>query len=403
MRCRPKQKIAQVRGPDVGAALVLQGYLKRVGCQRLCGYKRAVANSKSSAGPNTGIDARKKDHLRIAASGEAGFRNKTSLFEEVDFVHQSLSELALADVNLETEILGHRMSAPIFIAGMTGGTEEASAINQDLAKAAETYSLGFGVGSQRAMAEHPELAATFQVRDVAPNVFLVGNIGAVQAKEIGVKRVEKLIEDIGANALAIHLNPAQELVQENGDRDFTGLLKTIKELANGLSVPVLAKETGCGFSLETASALQSAGVAAVDVSGAGGTSWTAVEALRASKGSKSASLGEELWDWGIPTAASATVCARNGLEVIATGGIRSGRDIACALALGAKAGGLAAPFLKAQREGGYDKICEVIENLMESIRAIFLLTGSKDLAALQKAPKRLGPELLGWLHALGIR
>lgn len=349
------------------------------------------------------ITSRKQDHIRIAASGQASFRGKTSLLEEVDFVHQSLPEMALSDVDLTTTFLGSSLSAPLVIAGMTGGTEEAGAINSDLARAAEKFGLGFGVGSQRAMAEDASLGKTFAVRDAAPNVFLMGNIGAVQARDLGIGAIEKLVGRLGANALAIHLNPAQELVQENGDRNFSGLLDVIGELVKTLSVPVVVKETGCGISPDVAKAVKALGGRAVDVSGAGGTSWTAVEALRAGEGSAAQDLGEELWDWGIPTAVSTAACAKEGLEVVATGGLRSGLDVVRALALGATCGGFAAPILRAHRSGGYDAVCEGLTRLIASIRAVCLLVGCKSVQDISSVQIRVGPQLSSWLHDLGIR
>ncbi|HWU90126.1 MAG TPA: type 2 isopentenyl-diphosphate Delta-isomerase, partial [Kofleriaceae bacterium] len=283
------------------------------------------------------IAKRKADHLEVAASGRAEFA-KTTLLEHVHLVHQALPELALDEIELGTELIGRRLRAPLVITGMTGGTAEAAAINRDLARAAEAAGVALGVGSQRAMDEHPELAASYVVRDVAPDVVLIGNVGAVQALAMGPARAVELAKRIGADALAIHLNPGQELIQEHGDRDFRGVIDAIRRVIDASPIPVLVKETGCGLSPEAARALAGAGVHTVDVAGAGGTSWVAVEALRAQEGSGAAALGAELWDWGLPTAVSVVACARAGHAVIASGGLRSGLDVARALALGARAG-----------------------------------------------------------------
>jgi isopentenyl-diphosphate delta-isomerase len=285
---------------------------------------------------------------------------------------------------------------------MTGGTDEAAEINRDLARAAGELGLGFGVGSQRAMALHPELEATFRVRDAAPDVFLIGNLGVVQARQFGVDRVAALAERIGADAMAIHLNPAMEVIQDDGDRDFGGALATIEQLVQRLPIPVIAKETGCGLSPQAARALAGVGVRAVDVSAAGGTSWVAVEARRAAPDSDAAALGEELWDWGIPTAVSTAACARAGLETIATGGLRTGLDVARALALGATAGGLAAPVLRAHRDGGYAGAHRYLRRVVQSIRTVALLCGCSAASELATAPRHLGPELSGWLRDLGL-
>ncbi len=349
------------------------------------------------------IAKRKADHLEVAASGRADFRARSTLLEDVHLVHQSLPELAVEEIDLSTELLGRRLAAPIVISGMTGGTEEAARINRDLAVTAEALGIAFGVGSQRAMALHPELEATFQVKDAAPGVFLIGNLGAVQARELGAERVAELAARIGADAMAIHLNPAQEMIQEKGDRDFRGALGAIADLVATLAIPVLVKETGCGLSREAARALHGIGVRAVDVSGAGGTSWVAVEAERAAPGSAARSLGEELWDWGIPTAISVVACAREGLSVVATGGLRSGLDVARALALGATAGGLAAPVLRAQRAGGAAEAQRFLAQVTRSLQTVALLCGCRRAADLARAPRHLGAELGGWLDDLGLR
>lgn len=349
------------------------------------------------------ITQRKADHIEVAASGSADFKERSTLLEDVHLIHQALPELAIEDIDLTTEIAGLKLGAPIVISGMTGGTAEAGQINRDLAKAAELAGLAFGVGSQRAMALHPELEDTFQVRDVAPDVVLIGNLGVVQARAFGPARVAELAKRLGANAMAIHLNPAMELIQEDGDRDFRGGIDTIAGLVDKLSMPVIVKETGCGLSPQVAQCLAHIGVRAVDVSGAGGTSWVAVEARRAREDSAAQRLGNELWDWGIPTAVSVAACAQYGLQVIATGGLRSGLDVARALALGASAGGLAAPVLRRQREGGREGVERYLDELTSSLRTITLLCGCKRASDLARAPRHLGAELRTWLHDLGLR
>jgi isopentenyl-diphosphate delta-isomerase len=250
------------------------------------------------------------------------------------------------------------------------------------------------------MAEHPELAASYQVREVAPDVVLFGNVGAVQALAMGPARVAELARQIGADALCVHLNPGQELIQERGDRDFRGITAGIARLVAALPVPVIVKETGCGLSAEAARTLANAGVETVDVAGAGGTSWVAVEAVRAADGSASAALGAELWDWGVPTAVSVALCARARLTVIASGGLRSGYDVARAIALGARCGGMAAPMLRAQRAGGEPGVRALIEQVTASIRAVCVLTGSRTPAELARAPRHLGAQLRAYLEDL---
>jgi isopentenyl-diphosphate Delta-isomerase len=347
------------------------------------------------------ISRRKADHLDVAASGRAEAVRST-LLEHVQLIHQALPELGVDEIDLSTELVGKRLAAPLVITGMTGGTAEAAQVNRDLARAAQARGVAFGLGSQRAMSEHPELISTYQVRDVAPEVILFGNVGAVQAKAMGAAGVIELAQRIDANAICIHLNPGQELIQDHGDRDFRGLVAVIRALIATSPLPVIVKETGCGLSPQAARALAGAGVTTVDVSGAGGTSWVAVEAVRAVAGSASHALGTELWDWGVPTAVAVVACARAGLTTIASGGLRSGYDVARALALGARAGGMAAPFLRAQRAGGEAGVIEMIDRVTAAIRAVCLLTGSRTPHELARAPRHLGSPLRAFLTDLGL-
>jgi len=347
------------------------------------------------------IARRKADHLEVAASGRAN-AGRSTLLDEVHLVHQALPELALDDIDLATELVGKRLAAPLVITGMTGGTAEAAAVNRDLARAAQEAGIALGLGSQRAMAEHPELAASYEVRDIAPDLVLFGNVGAVQAAAMGPAKVIELGKRIGADAMCVHLNPGQELIQEHGDRDFRGLVAAIARLVEASPVPVIVKETGCGLSAQAARALVGAGVHTVDVSGAGGTSWVAVEAVRAGDGSDAAALGQELWDWGVPTAVAVVGCVREKLVTIASGGVRSGSDIARALALGARAGGMAAPMLRAQRAGGVDGVRAAIDRVTRAIRAVCLLTGSRRASDLARAPRHLGAPLRTFLDDLDL-
>ncbi len=326
------------------------------------------------------ISQRKKDHLALCAGDNVNFRDKTTLFEQVELVHCALPEFHADSVSSEVTLLGKTLTAPIIVAAMTGGTDEAAAINQDLARAANTLGLGFGLGSQRAMIVRPHTAWTFKVREHAPDVLLFGNLGVVQARSMTTQQIADMCHETGVDALCIHLNPAMEICQPGGDRE--------------LHVPVIAKETGCGLSRAVATKIHECGVRHVDVSGAGGTSWVAVEAHRAVDDERE--LADELWDWGIPTAASLLQLQGLGLTTIATGGLRSGSDVAKAIALGATAGGLAAPVLKAYRAGGYDGALAFLKRLINTVRSIQLLTGSHDIAELQRCPRVLGPTLARW-------
>jgi len=362
---------------------------------------RELGVSASDLQPD--IRKRKADHLALVASGQVDFRQKGTLLDEVMLVHQALPEMHLDEVDLSTPMLGKALRAPVLVAGMTGGTPEAAAVNKDLALAAQTLGLGFGLGSQRAMLLHPELAWTYQVRDVAPDILLLANLGFVQARQMTTAAVRELIKAVGADALCIHLNPAMELIQAGGDRDFRGGVETLRRLSNELGIPIIAKETGCGISREAGIAARDAGVAAIDVSGAGGTSWVGVETKRADPREGAIELGEEFWDWGIPTAASVAMCADLGIPIIATGGLRSGSDVARAIALGATAGGLAAPALRAQREGGYDGALRFLQSVVASVRTATFLSGCQTSADLRGAPKVVGPQLQAWISTIAAQ
>jgi isopentenyl-diphosphate delta-isomerase len=343
------------------------------------------------------ISRRKADHIELTVNGDVGFKQTTTLFECVRFVHDALPELDFDQVDTSTTILGKRLRAPILIAGMTGGTERARDINHVLASIAEERGYGFGLGSQRAMLKRPDSAETYQVRKSAPNALLLGNIGVVQARSMSVSEVEDLVAAVGADALCVHLNPAMELVQEEGDRDFRGCVDTLARLGESLSVPVIAKETGCGLSRRVAQKLTGAGIRHVDVSGAGGTSWVAVETLRAT--AERRSLGERFWEWGIPTAASVALMAEHGFRTIfSTGGMKDGLDVAKAIALGAHAGGFARNALQALERGGRDGAVRMLEGIETELKTAMLLTGAGNLAELRTAPKLIVGELADWLR-----
>jgi isopentenyl-diphosphate delta-isomerase len=344
------------------------------------------------------ISGRKADHLRLCASDGVDFQRKSTLLEHVALIHEAMPECHLDAVSLTTELLGKTLKAPIIISGMTGGTPEAEAINRDLARVAEQHGIGFGLGSQRAMLLRPETARTYAVRDVAPNVLLLGNLGLVQARSMETAAVARLAADVGADALCLHLNPAMELVQPGGDRDFREGYATIERLIRELSVPLLIKETGCGISRRTAQRLRDLGVRHIDVGGAGGTSWVGVEALRLE--SHAAGLAHELWDWGIPTAAAIAASDDLGLEIIATGGLRSGADAAAALSLGARAAGLAAPLLRAHSRAGFEGASAFVGELVASLRAHVFLAGCRAAHELQRCPKVLSPQLDAWIASL---
>ena len=347
------------------------------------------------------IGRRKDEHIALASSDAVAFRERTTLLEQVTLIHDSLPELALDEIDLRTELLGKTLRAPIVIAAMTGGTERAGSINRELAAIAEARGYALGLGSQRAMQKDPSVAATFRVRDVAPTALLLGNLGVVQARDESTSEIAELVASVGADALCVHMNPAQEMVQPGGDRDFRGGLETFAKLVGELSVPIVAKETGCGVSARVAKALRDVGVETIDVSGAGGTSWVAVETLRADGAARA--LGERFWDWGIPTAVSVAWVSRAGLAPIATGGIKSGLDVARAIALGARAAGIARPVLQALQGGGRAGAEAFLDQIEAELRTAMLLCGAGTLDELRTAPRVLGAELGRWIDAGDLR
>lgn len=345
------------------------------------------------------IAGRKADHLDLCATGDVGFRRKTTLLEQVELIHDALPELAADGIDTHVTLLGKRLRMPLVIAAMTGGTERAAAINMELAAIAEERGIGFGLGSQRAMLRG-DTSSTYQVRQVAPSTLVLGNIGAVQARELSTDAALELVHSVGADALCVHLNPAMELIQPHGDREFVGCIDAIARLGAELGLPVVAKETGCGLGPSALHRLRYAGVAHVDVSGAGGTSWVAVETARASGVART--LGEALREWGVPTAASVNIARMvrpKFKTIIATGGVATGLDAAHAIALGAHAAGVARPVLQALTEGGRQAVLDLLDRIELELRSVMLLVGAANIRQLRKADLILGPDLERWARA----
>ena len=346
--------------------------------------------------------ARRKDaHLDLCASEEVAPRENDTLLGNVRLVHCAMPELSTDQVELDTPWFGKRLRAPLLVTGMTGGTERAMQVNQEVARVAEEFGVAFGVGSQRAMAERPELASTFSVRAVAPSTVVLGNLGLIQAARLGVDAVRRLTDAIGADALALHLNPGQELTQPEGDRDFRGGYQTVSALVKAFGDRLLVKETGCGLSPEVARRLVDCGVRTLDVSGLGGTSWVRVEQLRSEGVARE--VGRQFASWGIPTAAAVASVRRAvgpGVSLVAAGGIRSGLDAAKALALGADLAGFALPLFRAQQQGGVEAVRAAMAVVVTGLRQALVLTGSRTAAELRKKPLVLTGELKDWLSAL---
>jgi len=332
------------------------------------------------------IENRKSEHLRVCIEEDVEFQQLTSGLEKYRFTHCCLPELDRSDIELGTTFLGKSLKAPILISSMTGGTELAHLVNTRLATVAQRYGLAMGVGSQRIALEQPELAPTFAVRSLAPDILLLANLGAVQLNYgCGLEDCLKLVELLEADALILHLNPLQEWVQSGGDSNFKGLLAKIQQICAQLPVPVIAKEVGNGISAVMAKQLIEAGVAAIDVAGAGGTSWAKVESQRA-KDNRQRHLGQVFADWGLPTAECITAIRtlNSTIPLIASGGLKNGLDLAKSIALGADLGGLARPFLVAaiESEAAVD---ELVKFLIAELEIVLFCTGNPNLSALKNS------------------
>ncbi|MBK8025985.1 MAG: type 2 isopentenyl-diphosphate Delta-isomerase [Chloroflexi bacterium] len=335
--------------------------------------------------PDTQIESRKADHIRINLEENVQFPRLTTGLENYRFLHQALPELDLAAIDTTVALFGKTLRAPLLISSMTGGTELAQHLNENLAVAAQAQGIALGLGSQRAGLRDPSLARTYQVRHVAPDILLLANVGAVQLNYgYGLDECCRIVDMIDADALILHFNVLQEAVQPEGDTNFAGLLGRIEAVCRDVGVPVIAKEVGWGFSEQNVRDLAQAGVSAIDVAGAGGTSWSEVEYHRAPSAFH-AQVAAAFADWGIPTADAIryAVAGAPHLPVIASGGLRDGIDVAKCIALGALVGGLASPFLKAANVS-VEAVDELIRTLIAQLRVVMLCSGVASVSALQQ-------------------
>ena len=328
----------------------------------------------------SGINQRKVDHVKLVATHDELDRSR-GYFDRIHLTHRALPELDLEHIDGSVEWMGKRLSFPLLISSMTGGTdEELIRLNRNLASAAEAEGVALAVGSQRVMLKEEGAAASFALRDAAPTTLLLGNVGAVQLNYgVGVEECRRMVKVLGADGLYLHLNPLQEAVQPEGDTRFGGLASKIAELVKELNVPVVVKEVGCGLSVEDAVLLKEAGVRFVDVAGSGGTSWSMVE----SKRSADRSIGELFGDWGIPTPEALRLMKpfSPDFDLIASGGIRNGLDMAKCVILGASLCGLARPFLKPALESA-EAVREVIGRLRREYETALFLMGVESTQAL---------------------
>ncbi len=343
---------------------------------------------------NPTITSRKSDHIRINLEENVQFpRLKTGL-DEFQFTHQAVPEINFSDIDTSMTFLGKSLKSPLLVSSMTGGTAQAQVINRTLAAVAQKTGVAMGLGSQRAAIEDASLVATFQVRDIAPDILLFANIGAVQLNYgYGVDECQRAVDMVGADALILHLNVLQEAVQPEGDGNFSGLLARIETVCRQLDVPVIAKEVGWGLSEEAARQLANAGVQVLDVAGAGGTSWSEVEYHRAPT-SFHAQVAASFADWGIPTAHSLIFARRAAPQskCVASGGLRDGIDVAKCIALGADLAGVAGPFLHAAVKSS-EAVEELVELLNRQLRIAMLCAGASNIEALRATPLTLASQL----------
>ncbi|MGH7902506.1 MAG: type 2 isopentenyl-diphosphate Delta-isomerase [Candidatus Dormibacteraceae bacterium] len=335
---------------------------------------------------------RKTDHIRINLEEDVAAKGVGSGFDSYRFLHRALPEIDLAQVAIGTRIFGRPLGGPLFISCMTGGVPEAGRINRVLAEVAQELRLPLGLGSGRVQLEHREMLPGFDVRPIAPDVPIFANLGAVQLNRgVGVDQCRRLLERTGADALVLHLNALQEALQIEGDTCFSGLLGRIEELCRRLEAPVIVKEVGWGIAPDVAVALLDAGVTAIDVAGAGGTSWSEVERHRLQDPHRAAVAGA-FAGWGIPTTDAVRMvrAAAPGALIFASGGIRHGLDAAKGLALGADLVGMAGPFLRAAARGPEDAL-GLGREVLDVLRTAMFCLGCRDLDALRALPRLVGP------------
>lgn len=322
---------------------------------------------------------RKAAHIDICMGREVQFKEKKTGFDDVELIYNALPEINFDEVSIETSFLGKKFSAPLMVSSMSGGAERSKKLNRDIALACEELGLGMGLGSQRAIMEDPATLDSFQVRDIAPSMFLSGNLGATQLRDSEISRIEDLLSATGADALAIHINPAQEVLQFEGTPQFSGCVEQIKKVSEKLSKPVIVKEVGCGISKGVAELLNKTKVKAIDVAGAGGTSWTGVEIIQSGK-----SYNSNFWDFGIPTVPSLIECDKvfKG-HIVASGGIRSGLDVVKSIALGADMAGIAYPVLMAQNVAGYRGVKDYLSGIIRETKMAMFMVGAKSVEELK--------------------
>ena len=343
--------------------------------------------------PGKETEERKQSHIDICCDyGEDIEMSITTGFEDIQLINTPLPELNYDDIDLTTTFLKHDFKFPIFISAITGGTKKTKKINERLAKLAEQFGIGMGVGSQRAAIEKKKNAESFSiVREYAPNAFIAGNIGAVQFNYgFTIENANEAIDMINADALVLHLNPLQELIQPEGDTNFGDLISKIKKLGNELKKPLIIKEVGSGFSYNDIKKLEDCNISAIEIAGAGGTSWSQIEAIRAKQQNFpiKQKVGELFKNWGIPTAISTLEVSQfsNKHQIISSGGIRNGLEAAKALAIGANLVGIALPFACLAATATEKQLIDWLEQFIHELKAAMFLVGAPTVKKLQKTP-----------------
>jgi isopentenyl-diphosphate delta-isomerase len=330
------------------------------------------------------IEERKANHLSICSDPSLYTVEAPSIgFGGIHLVHDALPEISCGEIDTSVDFLGHRVALPLFISCMTGGSQGGFQANRDLAEAAQLLSIPVGIGSVRVLFDHPELFPHFHIKPLAPDVPVMANLAAQQIRDYSHDQVTELVGRLEAQALVIHVNPGQELFQPEGDRDFRGLKEAIASFCRAASVPVIVKETGFGIHLGLIRELIDMGAAYVDLAGAGGTNWITVESYRLAEEERRSA--REFESWGLPTALLLASIPK-GLgpgKILASGGLRTGMDLAKALVLGAELGGMALPLIRKVREGGVEGVVGFIRSLEQVLRSVMLLTGSRTLADLR--------------------
>ena len=358
---------------------------------------------------NEEVKQRKIEHVSVALGQDVSVAQRAN-WNDIQFVHQALPEVDLDEIDTSVTFLGRKLRYPIFISSLTGGHPDVTSINANLARAAEYYGLALGVGSQRAAIVNPDVSNSYAVtRQQAPNTFLIANIGAPQLikqarhEPFTLEQVQRAIDMIGADALAVHMNSLQEAAQPEGDRRAVGEAAALKALTARLSLPVMAKETGAGVCREQALLLRSCGVAAIDVGGAGGSSMSAMEAARseARGDERTRNIGLLYRDWGIATPIAVVEASTAQLPLISTGGVRNGLDMARAMALGATLVGMGFPFLKAASQS-YEAVCELLERVIAELKVAMQLSGAATITALQQVDIVVTGETRNWLTLRGF-